>query len=201
MTMISSLVSGSWRGSLPIAINACLAALLGAYLASWLGAIIGFAIALALPMTLRIVPEISRNFVVPGVARIATTAKAIWNFIRPGLGLLLLPIVLPLTTIAALGIYVAQLVTRPIRSPAKVFREQISLIVERLYSFCAAFFIGPALPLTLANIVAVVIIFGVLAQIEFASYVVFAAVPMMIMMLIGASFEEGQGVSKKPISH
>jgi hypothetical protein len=189
------------RSSLAVAINACLAVLLGAYLAGWLGATLGFALALALPAAARYASIFYRTAIVRNGARAMTAVTAVWISIRPVLGLLLLPIVLPLTTIVALGLHLVQLVTRPIRSPAKAFREQISLIVERLYSFCATFFIEPALPLTLANIVAVVIIFGVLAQIEFASYVVFAAVPMMIMMLIGASFEEGQGVSKKPISH
>jgi hypothetical protein len=183
----------SWLPRCPIcvAVNACLATLLGAYLAEVNGAILGLIVVIIVSSAPKILPALWRS-----IMHTARAARHMWRSIRPVLGLALLPAVLVLTALAVLILYACNAIMRPIRTPAIVARQKLSAGSMRILHFFKSFFVEPALPLILANVVAFLIIVCVLAGIEFASYIVFAAVPMMVIVLMVSSLGPYAGPGK-----
>jgi len=161
---------------------------LGAYFGSWAGAAVGLIIVLA--MATRWGPLLHGVYHMPMLQGALRSGIAIWLAIRPALALALMPVVLPLTALIALLLHAVNVSSHPIKAPLAAVRRGIKRTRNSISGYCREFFAEDALPLTMANAVAIAIIIGVFARIEFATVAVFAGAPVMLLFLYAMSWQE-----------
>jgi len=163
--------------------NACMAMFLGWTIAGWQGALFGAFGVLAILAASKDFSVIHRYAI-----RLAVAGKSLPTLVRP-LFILLAPLMPIAVNASALIRELTSAAGRVIAPLRAYINSSLSDAFAGLRDFLGTFFVMPVLPITLANIGALAIILGVFTGNKFASFAVFAAIPMMFVVLSAALSE------------
>jgi hypothetical protein len=177
------------KSILLIATNASIATFLAATLGGWRAALLALVGVLALALAPFWLGPVYRIVIVSIVDYAIHSAVVAWRILRPVISLVVLPVAAPLTMLLALILHVVRILLYPVEQLVGASRKMSMKFMRRLSRYFATYLVLPALPLTIANVVAVAIIICAAANVEFAGYLVFASVPMMIIILVASSLD------------